>query len=81
MQERECDLTTARQVFLNEVKDDVCRSQDLTVEWVTEIGLVDYAISVHGVRSAVRNLPSPDDPIHAYINEIGFLCALGLLGD
>jgi hypothetical protein len=81
IQERGCTSTAARDIFLDEVEEDISRFKDLAADWVTESDIVDYVISANSVRSAVRGQLSSDDPIRAYINEIGLLRALGLLED
>ncbi|KAG7403509.1 Interferon-inducible GTPase 1 [Fusarium oxysporum f. sp. raphani] len=78
--ERDWDAETAKAAFLTEVEDDV--SHFTQQAEASEIGFAaqfrDFVVSAPGIRRVIRGQPSGSDATNAFIDEVGFLQALGL---
>jgi hypothetical protein len=78
--ERDWDAETAKAAFLTEVEDDVSRFTQQAE--ASEIGFAaqfrDFVVSAPGIRRVIRGQPSGSDATNAFIDEVGFLQALGL---
>ncbi|KAM6487561.1 P-loop containing nucleoside triphosphate hydrolase protein [Trichoderma sp. SZMC 28011] len=77
--DKECNnLEEARQIFLNEVREDVERCQEqIAASWPErEVEVRDYVVSSRSMRSFMRQNTSPKDPATAYIDELDFAFVL-----
>ena len=68
----------AREAYIQQVQADMhrWRANPSVCGLISEFE--DYIISSEGIRWAIQGLPSREDPVEAYVDEVRFLRALAL---